>query len=283
LGRFVIRSLIAMATAWLLVSSPSTAQAQPVARDTHELLNATLWVQTAAEHHVLCQMIFDAATKALDGALSDTSWTAAAEQTMGFESLPPAIIVDIDETILDNSPFAGQLVVERVPFDMKIWSDWVARSAATALPGALEFLRHAESRGVTVFYVTNRSADQEVATRANLVKLGIRLSDVVDTVLMAREKPEWGSDKSSRRALVAASYRVLLMIGDDLGDFLTGARDTPENRIALADQHRGYWGTRWFVLPNPMNGSWETALYGNQFLPDDEVLRQKFARVKAFR
>ncbi len=282
-----VRAAILAVAAWaVLASAGASAQQpapQPAPRDTHELLNATLWIQTSAEHWAACRSTYGAATRALDAALADPGWTAALEQTGSFGSLPPAVIVDLDETILDNSPFAGRLVSDRIPFDPKVWAQWVARADAAALPGSLDFIRHAQGRGVTVFYVTNRSADQEEATRANLSRLGIALPADTDTVLMSRERPEWRSDKSSRRAFVAARYRVLLLVGDDLGDFVSGAAGTPENRVALAERYADYWGTRWFVIPNPMNGSWETAVYGNEFPPDREVLQRKLAKVKSFR
>jgi 5'-nucleotidase (lipoprotein e(P4) family) len=268
--------------AWL-VALPVLLSAQQTARDAHELLNATLWVQTSAEHHALCETIFKAAAASLDAALRDPALTAAVEQTGAYGTLPPAVVVDIDETILDNSAFAGRLVVDRGPFDNKVWSDWVARAAAPALPGAVAFLRHAADKGVIVFYVTNRGADQEAATRANLAGLGLDLPQNVDTVLMSRERPDWSSDKASRRAAVAQTHRILLLLGDDLGDFVAGARSDPDTRAAIARQYADYWGSRWFILPNPMNGSWETALYGHQFPPDAEVLRQKLARVRSFR
>jgi acid phosphatase len=189
--------------------------------------------------------------------------------------------MDLDETVLDNSPFAGRMVRDRVPFDQRLWSEWVSRAEAGALPGSLEFIRRALDRGVAVFYVTNRSADQEAATRANLERLGLALPAGTDTVLMSRERPEWRSDKGPRRAHVAATHRILLLLGDDLGDFVSGAQDTPENRVALAGRHDDKWGMRWFLIPNPMNGSWEMSLYEG-FPPDDEVLRSKLARVKSF-
>lgn len=280
--RISVRVAVLLLGAWA-ASAPAFLEAQQVSGDTHELLNASLWIQTAAEYRVVCRTIFGAATKALDTALDDPTWTAALEQAGPFGSLRPAVIVDLDETVLDNSPFAGRMVLDRMPFDLKVWAEWVARAEAAALPGSLEFLRYAEGRGVTVFYVTNRSADQETATRSNLARLGLALPSGTDTVLTSRERPDWGSDKSSRRAYVAASYRVLLLVGDDLGDFLAGARDTPENRIALAERRLDYWGTRWFLVPNPMNGSWETALYGHEFPPYQEVLRRKLAKVRSFR
>lgn len=274
-----IRAAVLLAAA-LLAAPRATAQAA-AARDTHELLNPTLWIQTSAEYRVVCRTTYAMAARALDAALLDPTWTAAVEQAGSFAALPPAVIMDLDETVLDNSPFAARLVADRIPYNQKVWSDWVARSEAQALPGSLEFIRYAESKGVTVFYVTNRTADQEAATRANLARLGVALPADTDTVLMSRERPEWRSDKGPRRAHVAAGHRILLQVGDDLGDFLSGAQDSPENRVALAERNAGAWGTRWFLIPNPMNGSWEMSLYSG-FPSDQEVLRSKVTRLRSF-
>jgi 5'-nucleotidase (lipoprotein e(P4) family) len=263
-----------------LPTSATPAVASKSVRDSHERLNSVLWMQTAAEYRIVCQTIFDSAKGALDYALKDLTWTAALEQTGPFQALPPAIVVDLDETIFDNSPFWGRLVVDRIGYDFKLWSEWMARADATAVPGAIEFLKNAESKGVTVFYVTNRNANMEVATRTNLTKLGLALPAAIDTVLMNGEKPGWNSVKSSRRAFIATTHRILLLVGDDLGDFVSDANDTPEKRVALAAKYPIYWGSRWILLPNPVAGSWESALYGNLFdAPDEIALGKKFEQV----
>ena len=100
---------------------------------------------------------------------------------------------------------------------------------------------------------------------------------------MNGEEPGWTSDKSSRRRAIAKSYRILLLVGDDLGDFVPGAKDTPENRLTLAAKYRAQWGRRWFLLPNPLSGTWELALYGNDpGMTDTEILEKKLRAVKYF-
>src|SRR5690349_11405332 len=144
-------------------------------RDTHERLHGVLWIQTSAEYRILTKASYAQAEDALDRALADRTWTAALEQTDGFQSLPPAIIMDLDETVLDNSPFEGRLVKDRTPFMRDKWNQWVEEAAAKALPGALEFIAHAQEKDVTVFFVTNRRMHHEHHTRKNLETLGITL------------------------------------------------------------------------------------------------------------
>lgn len=225
------------------------------------LLLATLWVQTAAEYRAAAIQTFGAAERALDANLAARELTASVEQTGSFEPLPPAVVVDIDETMLDNSPFEARLIREGGPYSEERWSGWVEERKARPIPGAAEFARHAAERGVVVFYVSNRSASAEEATRANLRAAGFPLDERSDTVLLRGEKEEWkASDKASRRAAVAADHRIVLLIGDDLGDFLPKARTSPAEREAMIDRYASWWGTRWFIVPNPMYGSWEGAL-----------------------
>lgn len=253
-------------------------------RDAHENLNATLWMQGAAEYRLDTQAKYRQAKATLDRAIADRRWTAAVEQSGDVSQLRPlAVIMDLDETVLDNSVFQGELTKRRTVFSLELWNAWVARGEAAALPGALDFISYAESRGVTVFYVTNRTAEGEAATRTNLERLGIRLPANIDTLMTAGEKPGWTSDKTSRRAAVAETHRILMLVGDDLGDFIAAYREMPEDRISAAQRHAAWWGERWVLLANPAYGSWEAALYGRQFsLPESEILRRKWEQLKSY-
>ncbi len=243
-------------------------------------LGGVLWVQTSAEYRALALATFARARTELDRALADRSWTAALEQQGEIADLPPAIIADLDETLLDNSPYEADRIRLGGRFEPVSWNAWVTRARAKAIPGAAEFVHYAAARGVTVFYVTNRAAVLEEATRVNLAALGFPLAGDRDTLLMPGERPDWGSDKSPRRAEVARSFRILLLVGDDLGDFVSGARARPEERIALAEHHTERWQRQWILLPNPYYGSWERALVDNERdLSDAEILRRKLGRL----
>jgi acid phosphatase len=152
-------------------------------------------------------------------------------------------------------------------FDPESWSRWVEESRAPPVPGAPEFLAVADSLGVTVFYVTNRDAPQEAATRRNLEAAGLPLEPDVDTILLRGERDDWVSDKLSRRTAVAERYRVILLVGDDFNDFVAANLPRAE-RDRLVERYRDRWGERWIVLPNPIYGSWERALYSEATDPD---------------
>ena len=167
------------------------------------------------------------------------------------------------------------------PYSEDRWQAWVDEAAAGAVPGAIEFTKYARSRGVAVFYVTNRSAAQKQITRANLERLGFPLDPKIDTLYCKLDKPDWGSDKSSRRAEIAGRYRILMLFGDDLGDFTTGAADTVEKRRALAARYADRWGSKWIVLPNPMYGSWTSAIMAS--IPSPTAKQAHDLQVEALR
>ena len=277
---------LSIAAAAMVCSAPRTVHVEappPVFRDSHEMLDTVLWVQTSAEFRILARTAFARAQAALDAALADPEWTAALEQTEPFADLPPAVILDIDETVLDNSPFQGRLVADRIAFNPALWKAWTELRAAPPVPGAPDFLAYAVSRGVTVFYITNRDASMEEDTRRNLLDLALPVRPDIDVVLTRNENGWTSSDKGARRAHVCRDFRVLLLVGDDLGDFVSGARDTLEKRTHLADVHTAYWEDRWILIPNPMYGSWESALYNYESgLPEKDVLDAKFKAVKKF-
>lgn len=252
------------------VATPAPAAA--VASFNQAFLFSTLWIQTAAEYRAAALQTFGSATRALDALLADSSVTAAVEQTGSFGGLPPAVVVDIDETMLDNTPFQARLIIDGTAYSEELWGGWVEERKAEAVPGAAAFARAAAERGVIVFYVSNRSEKGEAATRDNLRALGFPLDERFDTVLLRGEREFLASDKSGRRSSVASTHRVLMMVGDDLGDFLPNVRTSPAEREAMVERYAPWWGTRWFVVPNPMYGSWQLALTSGA--PPEEIRRR---------
>jgi 5'-nucleotidase (lipoprotein e(P4) family) len=244
-------------------STVTTAGAPASNVSTHENLNAVVWMQTALEYEASAIQAYRLAQMQLDAALSNPAWTAAIEQTADASKLPPAVIVDVDETVLDNSYYQARMIRDRTEYSSETWDPWVQEARATAIPGAIEFTKYAASKGVTIFYVTNRTAKIEDPTRKNLTALGFPLTENVDTILTRGERPEWqASGKGPRRTYVARDYRILLLIGDDLGDFVTDAAGTVAERKAKTAPQEDWWGRRWIMIPNPSYGSWGRAVIG---------------------
>jgi len=225
----------------------------------YENLNAVLWVRTAAEKRALTVQTYRAAERQLFVALRDPNWTAALEQSGDYQKLPPAVILDLDETVLDNSAGLARFILEKRHYNDAEWTRWVNERRASAVPGAVDFLKVAHANGVAIFYVTNRVCDPAKADDPTVdVLRNLSLPFSPDRLLCKKGT----GDKSPRRQRIAAQFRVLLLIGDDLNDFLTlgTESDSVSARRALAAAHDRYWGDRWFVLPNPMYGSWERAV-----------------------
>jgi acid phosphatase len=228
-------------------------------------LDATLWVQTAAEYEAVTRSVYAAALTELPALLGDSARSAALEQIGDFSALPPAVILDVDETVLDNSPYQARLLVSGESHSSDSWADWVDERIAEAVPGALEFTTGAAALGITVFYVTNRRAHQEEATLDNLDALGFPVRSDVDVMLTRGERPDWNSPKSGRRLVVAGTHRVLMLVGDDLNDFVDVDGLTVAGRDEVARRYSEYWGHRWRMLPNPTYGSWERALFDSDY------------------
>ncbi|MFD2532247.1 5'-nucleotidase, lipoprotein e(P4) family [Gracilimonas halophila] len=224
---------------------------------------ATLWVQNAAEYTAITTQSYNTAQRMLPLSLEDSFWTASLNQQENENhlSLPPAIIMDIDETVLDNSPFQARMIKQNKAFNIADWNAWCNEANADPVSGALEFTNFAAENGVAIFYISNRSYEVEDATRKNLIEKGFPVSDSIDTIMSNGEEPDWNSSKVERRKVVEENYRILMAFGDDLNDFLHAKGITQDKRAALVEENANKFGRMWFVLPNPVYGSWEDALF----------------------
>ena len=206
-----------------------------------------LYQQTAAEYRALCYQAFNMAALRLN---------EIPKKKFRKEKL--AIITDLDETVLDNSYVEAQLIKEGKEFSNAMWKNWVDKSAATEVPGAVEFFKKAKQRGATIFYISNRDSSTLQTTLANLVKLGLPDADLDHIMLQGKSS----SSKEARRQAVAAKYKVIMLLGDNLIDFMTAfEKGTVDERFAQTDQRKEEWGKRFIVLPNSIYGEWENALY----------------------
>lgn len=228
-----------------------------------------LWVKHSAEYRAITRQVYASATAALPGFIDDRSWTVIPGQTDAAD-LPVAVILDVDESSVSNVDF--QLTFER-PFANWKLEEWTSETAATPIAGAAEFVAAARAAGVTVYFVTNRPCEpidgvddpcpQKQSTINDLAEVGIVAN--ADHVMLSEEQG-WNREKSVRREQIAQSYRVIMLIGDDLQDFVPCVRNkiyapctttaTAEDRFAKVAEHASWWGNGWYILPNPMHGSW---------------------------
>lgn len=287
------RSFVAVFAASLLAACAQMPQQKPAAADpaavttpvsagraANDNLNAVAWTQLSVERAMLYRQAYRGAHDQLLRALQDPSWDALAKEDrqQALTGLKPAIILDIDETVLDNSPYQARLVRNNETFDDLTWARWCREAKARALPGAVEFTQFAASKGVTVFYLSNRTADLNDVTLANLRSAGFPIKEGENVFLgQGTAVPgckQHGSEKGCRRQLIAPKYRVLMQFGDQIGDFVDISTNTLQGRDAAVEPYLDWIGERWFVLPNPTYGSWESALFNNAWSQPAEVRRQ---------
>lgn len=218
-------------------------------------------MQRSAEYRFLTEQTYRYALTQVTAGLHDRKWSADEAQIAagGFEDKKPAVILDLDETVLDNSAFNARNVIHSQTFSSEIWNAWCLEGKADAIPGALDFVKSAEGLGVTVFFLTNREDIAKQATIDNLNRLGFTATHA--NVLTQNKNEGRGDDKLSRRAAVANDYRIILLIGDSMGDLCDGM-DVKEfvKRNEIASQKTRMLGTRWIVLPNPVYGGWQRAI-----------------------
>ena len=245
----------------------------PVADRRHEDLGL-LWVKHAAEYEALSRQVYQAAELALPRFIEDQSWTALPGQE-DAEGLRPAIIFDVDETIASNINF--QLTYER-PFENWKHYEWSRSNPALPVPGFAKFAKAAREAGVELFFVTNRPCELVAGNDDPCPQLQSSVNDVIeagvetdaDHVFLAYQRDDWTKEKLTRREHVAKTHRVIMLFGDDLGDFIACTRAKPaapctepataESRKLKVAAHAEYWGNGWYVLPNPMHGSWTSQL-----------------------
>ncbi len=230
-----------------------------------DFVGAIAWMQNSAEYQASLIQTFKLAALTLPTAKQDLNWTAALEQFENPEmsSLPAAVILDLDDTIISSMPYRAELYDGNDSHNRKLWEKWIAFEKAPILPGVLDFIKKTSSLKIKIIIVSNRICqptrqDQcpiKTKTQAMLRKVGLVFNE--EQLLFRNERPDWQQDKGTRRQYIAENYRVLMIIGDDLQDMIANVAKTPaRSRLLYTEQYKKMWGERWFILPNPVYGTW---------------------------
>nr|WP_044549177.1 5'-nucleotidase, lipoprotein e(P4) family [Serratia liquefaciens] len=220
------------------------------------------WFQQSGEYQALTHQAFNSARLAFD-------------QAKVAPGKKKAVVVDLDETMLDNSPYSGWQAQQGQPFAAATWAKWSQAQQAGAVPGAVQFARYVNSHQGTMFYVSNRKQAEYAATLANMQKLGFTgMSE--KTVLLSGDT----SNKQARfDAIKNAGYDIVVYAGDNLNDFgaATYHKDNAQRRAFVAD-NQSKFGTEFIVLPNPLYGDWESGMAQdyNKLTPEQKLqIRQR--------
>lgn len=232
-------------------------------------VQAQVWTQNSAEYRALCFQAFNTAKINIDSFLSSEK----------KYDRPLAIITDVDETVLDNSPYDGRLILEDVSYDRESWVEWGNLEIAEPIPGSLEFLTYAYEKGIKVFYVSNRYSEQLESTVNNLKKLGF--PNVSESTVLLRSDSR---SKSDRRNSISDGHEVIMLIGDNLSDFNDEFEvKISEERINYTNQMRDNFGTKLIVLPNPNYGDWESnGLFGGESFDNIEKDSIRKSNIKSY-
>ena len=207
-----------------------------------------LWMRTSAEYRALAYQGYNVAMNAVKMAVTDPS----------HQRKPLAIVLDADETVVDNTKLMGESIVNgNGRFDAPWWRQAVHQGKSQAMPGAVEFLNEVHKQGVEIFYVSNRYAPVNYdATVQNFKALGFPSVDKDHVLLFEKD-----SDKQPRFDMIAKKYYVVVYMGDNAGDFPIGTKGkTLAERNAIIDAHKEDFGTTFVVFPNPAYGSWVSSL-----------------------
>lgn len=224
-------------------TSSEKIQTTAAPRLSDHTIQAVLWQQTSAEYVALSYQAFSIAKLRLDEFLEEK----------GNQGKTPAIITDIDETVLDNTPSSANNIKQNEEYSSEEWAEWVAQESAKEVPGAAEFLNYAAEKGVEIFYVSNRIPDAEEATLRNMKTVNFPYADKAHLYFRTD-----GSSKKDRFDEVRKDYDVIMYMGDNLSDFSHEFEATSvKKRKQVTDKYKSDWGKRFIVLPNPIYGDWE--------------------------
>lgn len=250
----------------LVISACQTneQESQSVQANSQEhLLQTVVWYQHSAEMKAAYIQAFNWAGRILKS-----------EAQLGA-TLPLAVVLDIDETVLDNSPQTARQILDGEAFSNEMWDEWCLLAEAEPLPGALEFTLQAMAMGVEVFYISNRGIHLLDVSLKNLKSAGFPNADA-EHVLLKTDS----SVKDERRASVRETHDVVLLIGDNLGDF-SGIFDERQGGLTSEEvmKNREMFGSEFIILPNPLYGSWEKPFRGESPM---QTKQNKTASLRAY-
>lgn len=236
-----------------------------------QLMMGTLWHQTSAEYLAIAYQTFNLAKLVLDLELKKST------------PKKKAIVLDLDETLLDNSPYQAMVIKSSTGYPHG-WFDWIDAAQAKAIPGAVDFLNYADSKGLAIFYLSNRKIkkDRKVPGMMNTLKnmKALGFPQAVESQMYLRDKE---SSKESRREAISKNHTIIMIFGDNLNDHAkVFEHKNVADRKAAVDKLKDQFGIKLIVLPNAMYGEWEGAIYNYNWrttVQEKDAIRRKALNV----
>jgi len=234
-------------------------------QEANSLINATTWVQNSGEFVALNLQIYQFAKLRLTQII-----------TQEPSEKPRAIVLDIDETVLNNSNYQAFCIKNGKEFNLEDWEKWTELAQAEPIPGALDFLNFTKNNGVAIFYLSNRHENERVATLKNLKNQKFPFADNQHLILRTDDP-----SKENRRQKIAEKFNIVLFFGDNLGDFsdIYYEQNGKTAKEKVLEQSE-LFGTKFILLPNPMYGSWESEIYKNN---NDKNLTKNQKKINSLR
>ncbi|RYY62207.1 MAG: 5'-nucleotidase, lipoprotein e(P4) family [Chitinophagaceae bacterium] len=244
-----MRTLLLLATVFIAACGAGHHSTGRVTTPSSLVADGKLWAsffqQRSAEYRALCQQAFNIARLRVD--------ELSKRQTLR----PMAIVTDIDETFLDNSPYAVHQSLMGKDYEAASWAEWTAMGKADTLQGSLSFFSYAAARGFEIYYITNREEKERAGTMANLRHFGFPFAD--DKHLVMRSDV---SSKEPRRLALAATHDIVLLLGDNLADFSAlFDKKNERERAGNVSISANEFGNKFIILPNVTYGGWEESFY----------------------
>ncbi len=273
--RSLSRSLIA--TALVAGSALAGAQTAPAAAApapnttgpsgtgvNNALLYAVAWKQTAAEYRALYHQGFNVARMHVE--------LAVAKRKPGDK--PLAVISDMDDTLLHAQNYWGHLINKNLDFfDDPIWDRWIPENKVTASPGAAEFLKFCSDNNVEVFYITSRDQGPKTYDFAmdHLKHLGFPYADTQHLTVLIDT-----SNKEKRQDEIMKTHQAVVFLGDNLNDFRRKfyTKKDVDSRLKMVEEDREKFGRQYVVFPNPTDGHWLAAIFGESEPPPSDANRE---------
>jgi 5'-nucleotidase (lipoprotein e(P4) family) len=249
-------------------SSPQPNTTGPTGSGTNNLLIASVaWKQTAAEYRALYHQGYNVARMHLERAIK--------ERKPGDK--PLAVVSDLDDTVLLPLPYWGHLINNNKDFfDDPVWDAWIPKNQMVVAPGALEFFKFAADNGVEVFYVSSREQGERTQEfGVNHVRVaGLPFADN-EHVTMLRDT----SNKEKRQDEIGQKFNIVVLLGDNLNDFRRKYyTKNVDERLKLMEEDRALYGGRYIVFPNPTDGHWLRAIFGDSEPPANDANRDTFKK-----
>ncbi|MBX7220062.1 MAG: hypothetical protein K1Y36_08955 [Blastocatellia bacterium] len=241
------------------------ATAPAAANRQEAVLAANLYMQTSAEYRAVCLQTYAWASERLRAKLA----------VLNHNERKPAVVMDLDETVFDNSSYQSFLDQTNQDYNPEAWNRFERDypQEVRLVPGARQFIEFAEANGVTVIFISNRAQKNQAGAIAALKHNRINTDNIEERLLLK----DTTSDKTERRKLAESKFRVMMLVGDNLRDFSEefvapkfSREDSVEKRLVAIEEraaktnkaaHR--WGNDWIVLPNPVYGEWLSLLGPN--------------------